>query len=142
MPTNQGAMLSLDMGERRVGVALANPIARMASPLTTLENNDQLIDAIQALIQEHAVDTVIVGLPRGLDGQETAQTQKIRAWVDDFEKQTGRSVILQDEAVTSIQAEQLLKQTKKSYSKEDIDMYAAAEILQDYLNNDLKGIHA
>lgn len=129
------AILALDVGEVRVGVALANPVARMASPLTTLQNNDQLTSDILKLAQENQVGTVVIGLPRGLEGQETAQTQKIRQFSEAFEAATGFRTILQDEAVTSVVAEQKLKEANKPYTKEDIDMYAAAEILQDYLDS-------
>lgn len=131
------AILALDVGEVRVGVALANPIARIASPLTTLQNNEQLIDGINKLVQENQVGTVVVGLPRGLEGQETAQTEKIRQFNAELQEKTGLTTVLQDEAVTSVLAEDHLKKTKKTYTKEDIDMYAAAQILQDYLDNQL-----
>lgn len=129
------AILALDVGAVRVGVALASPVARIASPLTTLANNEQLIDNILKLAQENQVGTVVIGLPRGLEGQETAQTEKIRQFDQEFQAKTGLTTVLQDEAVTSVLAEDHLKQTKKSYTKEDIDMYAAAQILQDYLDN-------
>lgn len=142
MQQTAGVILSLDVGDRRVGVAVANPIARMASPLTTLQNDEKLIDNILTLVREHQATTVVIGLPRGLEGQETAQTEKVRAWADEFKKQAQLNVELQDEAVTSVKAEELLKLTKKSYTKEDIDMYAAAEILQDYIDNQAKRILA
>jgi putative Holliday junction resolvase len=126
-------IMALDVGEKRVGVAIADSVARFASPLTTLSNDDQLLDQLKALITEYSVREIVVGLPRGLEGQETAQTKISRAFNEQLHADVKLPTILQDEAVTSIAAEEKLKASGKPYHKEDIDMYAAAQILEDYL---------
>lgn len=128
-------ILALDVGGRRIGVALASTAARIAAPLTTLDREaSQDIQAdIAKLVSEHQIATVVVGLPRGMGGQETAQTAAIRAFVSELEKKLEVPVVLQDEAGTSLQAEDNLKALGKPYSKADIDASAAAIILNDYL---------
>lgn len=128
-------ILALDVGERRIGVAIANPIARIAQPLTTLQNDDQTFNQLKELLSEHEVGTIVVGLPRGLEGQETGQTKYVREFNEKLKLQTSFKTVYQDETITSVMAEEDLKRTKKSYSKEDIDMYAAAHILQDFLDH-------
>ncbi len=126
------SIIALDVGDKRIGVALASRITRLPRPLTTLIVDGNQIDQIKRLLQEHQADTIVVGLPRGLDGQETAQTAKIR----EFVKQLGdieAEIVMQDEAVTSRQAEDELKDRGKKYRKEDIDALAATYLAEDYL---------
>jgi len=127
------SILAIDVGEVRIGVARADKIAGLATPLTTLRNDDEVFDKIANLCQENNVDTVIVGLPRNLDGQDTPQTSYTRSFADAMQIKTGFKVIFQDEAVTSKQAVSELISRGKAYVKEDIDALAAAYILEDYL---------
>jgi putative Holliday junction resolvase len=78
---------------------------------------------------------IVVGLPRGLDGQETPQTLVVRRFVDDVLEKLAPRVELQDEAATSAVAEERLRQSGKRYRREQIDAEAAAIILQDWLDN-------
>ena len=123
-------ILSLDVGERRVGVAMANVVARFANPLTTLNNSDDIWLDIAKLIADHDIETVVVGLPRNLSGDDTAQTRYARAFA---EKINGVKIAFQDEALTSVKAEDELKIRGKPYEKGDIDALAATYILEDYL---------
>lgn len=124
-------LLSLDIGERKIGIARANTVARIAEPLVTLPNNDGFNQALLDIIKQQEVSTIVIGLPRGLNGQETAQTKYVR----DFVKRLDISVptFFQDEAVTSIAARDILDSRGQQYSKEDIDAVAASIILSDYL---------
>jgi putative Holliday junction resolvase len=128
-----GAIMALDVGERRIGVAVADPIAKIAHPLTTIENNEMVFSTIKDLIINQRIKTVVLGLPRDQEGQETQQTQSVREFAKRLEEELGIEVNFQDESVTSITAEEALKGLNKPYSKEDIDRYAAAYILEDYL---------
>lgn len=124
--------LALDIGRARIGLALANNIARIASPLTFINNDEQVVESLGTIIREHDVQQLVVGLPRGLNGQETEQTE----YVTDFCKQleiTGLPIALQDEAVTSVKAEQELAARGEPYEKGDIDSLSAVYILEDYL---------
>lgn len=133
MPTSLTTILSLDVGNQRIGVASANSIARMASPLITLINTEQVVGEISQLINAEATKTLVVGLPRGLNGQETAQTAIVRDFVERLKKQIDIPIEFQDEALTSQKAEQELAERGKPFSKGDIDALAATYILEDYL---------
>ena len=121
------------MGDVRVGVALATLAARLVQPLTTLKRDDTFFEELRRIIKEEDVGELVVGLPRGLDGQDTAQTETARAFVAELKRQVDLPIHLQDEAVTSVEAEAELKARRKPYSKADIDALAAAYILKDYL---------
>lgn len=129
------SLLALDVGERRIGVAIANVQARIASPLVTLAHDDSVMHDIQMLIDEHAVMVLVVGLPRGLDGQHTQQTMVVEEFKATLERMLTVPVYWQDEAVTSRQAEDELKSRGKPYKKEDIDALSATYILEDFIRD-------
>lgn len=135
------SILSLDIGEQRTGVALANSIALIASPLITLNSPDTLIADVKELIKRHDVKFLVVGLPRNMQGVDTDQTAYVKAIAVTIEEQTGLNVQFIDEALTSVKAEKELKARKKPYQKEDIDMLAATYILEDYLLQHKGGTH-
>ena len=132
MPTPR-SVLALDVGERRVGLALASLQARLASPLTTLERGDNFIEDLQTIIDNEAVGNLVVGLPRGLSGQHTAQTAAVESFAAELRQQLDLPIAFQDEAVTSKQAEAELQARGKPYAAGDIDALAATYILEDYL---------
>lgn len=132
-----GSILALDVGERRIGVALASLQARLPSPLTTLTNGADIADRLHNLVAEHQAQAVVVGLPRGLGGQETGQTASVKDFVAQLKPKLGVPIYMQDEAVTSRQAEAELKGHGKPYSKEDIDSLSATYILEDFLRQEV-----
>lgn len=134
-------ILALDVGAQRIGVATANVIARIASPLVTIPNNESIANTIQRLIAENDVEMLVVGLPRGLDGQETAQTRTVRDFVSSLQQTIGDFPMqFQDEALTSRKAEEELEARGKPYQKGDIDALAATYILDDYLQENAGAI--
>jgi putative holliday junction resolvase len=130
--------LALDVGERRIGVALANAVAKLPAPLTTLDHDDTFMERLSGLIQEHDIGKLVIGLPRGLEGQDTAQTSYVRHFAAKLQQELGIPIILQDEAVTSVQARAELDQKGKTYDKKEIDALAATYILQDFIDTQLK----
>jgi putative holliday junction resolvase len=135
-----GYVLALDVGERRIGVALASTIARIAAPLSTIDRRDETdaFAAIAKLVNENDAETVIVGLPRGMAGQETAQTAYSRDFAAELARHVTVPVVLQEETATSLAAEDRLKSRNKPYEKADIDAMAAAIILEDWLTGNLE----
>ena len=125
--------MALDVGEKRIGVALASAVARLASPYATLENTTGVWEEIESIISREAVDTVVVGLPRNLSGQETQQTHYARNFANKLAGVCDANIVLQDEALTSKQAERELRDRGGDYKKSDIDALAATYILEDYL---------
>mgnify|MGYP003587949376 FL=1 len=128
-------LIALDVGTRRIGVALADSEVKIAIPFTTVEvddDNSSEIEEINEIIVREEIDVMVVGLPRNQSGEETAQSEYTKEFAKNFEFSVSK-IEFQDESLTSIQAENLLKSYKKPYSKGDIDMTAASIILQDYL---------
>lgn len=126
-------VLALDVGGTRIGVAKADAELKFASPLTTLINDERIWDRLAELVAEYNVQTVVVGLPRGLQGQETPQTLICRQFAKNLSEQLKIGLELQDEAMTSVKAEEELRSHGKPYEKADIDALAATYILEDYL---------
>lgn len=124
--------LALDVGAARIGVALANDVARIASPLPALANDADFCDKLRELTSEHHVNQVVVGWPRGLEGQETKQTRYVESFIEKLDL-CGIPVVKQDEALTSVKAEAELKNRGKSFTKGDIDSLSAVYILEDFL---------
>lgn len=136
MPANPdpaGTILALDVGDKRVGVARASLVARLPAPLATLQRGTGFFEQLQQLIAEERAVALVVGLPRGLDGQETGQTKITRSFVDELQEQTDLPVHLQDEALTSRKASKELEANGQPYQRGDIDALAAAYILEDFL---------
>ena len=126
------SLIGLDVGEKRIGVAVADTGVRIAVALTTVEVNGKEIEKIGELVRLEGADTIVVGYPRNQSGEATGQS----AYVEQFVKQLeplAATIVFQDESLTSVIAEQRLKDSGKPYEKGDIDAYAAAIILQDYL---------
>lgn len=125
--------LGLDVGNVRIGVALARSDVRIASPLKTLPNRPEIYEDVAALVREQGATAVVVGWPRGLEGQTTDQTKIVEAFVEHLRQTVGVPVYLQDEALTSRKAEAELQHRKKPFTKEEVDALAATYILEDYL---------
>ncbi len=132
--TKTGTILAFDIGGQRIGVARASTISRLPSPLITLINNEQIFDDIKALLKSEEPIAIVVGLPRGLNGQETEQTAKTRVFGAALEKQLRVPIYYQDEALTSVKAEEELRSNGKPYNKGMVDALAATYILEDFLN--------
>ena len=125
-------LISLDVGEKRIGVAKADTGVRIAFPLTTLEVDGSEVDSIARLAHDEQATTMVVGYPRNQQGEATTQTAFVEAFTQKLSRLTV-PIVFQDESLTSVIAEQRLVAQKKPYTKGDIDAYAATLILQDYL---------
>lgn len=126
--------LALDVGEKRIGVALGDDGVRIAFPFDTVLVDGSEVERITKIILDEKVDTVVVGYPRNQSGEATAQTAFVEAFVGRL-KEIAPPIVFQDESLTSVLAEQRLQSYGKPYSKADIDAQAAALILQDYLEH-------
>lgn len=133
MPKTPDSILALDVGDKRIGVAIANLVAQLPRPLTTLENNGDFIPALQAIIDQEAVGSIVIGLPRGMQGQTTQQTTSTEEFASKLRQQIAIPISFQDEAMTSHKAEAELNARGGDYDKADIDALAATYILEDFL---------
>lgn len=134
--TDFNEALGLDVGEKRIGVARTGSVARLPEPVTTLQNAEGVMAEIDKFITEFATDVVVVGLPRSLEGNETDQTLFSRDFAATLEA-SGKTVILQDEALSSQKADALIKEGiyKRNARGDDVttDEVAACIILEDFL---------
>lgn len=128
-----GSFMAIDVGAKRIGVALASAEARLSRPYGTITGGKTALDDIRDLLSKEAVQALVVGLPRGLEGQETKQTHLVRQFANELASTISIPLHFQDEALTSHHAENELKQRKGNYQKGDIDALAATIILDDFL---------
>jgi putative Holliday junction resolvase len=130
---NNQSIVALDVGERRIGVAKANVVARLAQPLVTIANDEAVITTLQKVITENDVTQLVVGRPRNQQGETTAQTRAVEAFVEQLKKQIEIPISWQDESLTSVNAEAELAQRGQGGDKAAVDALAATYILEDYL---------
>ncbi len=135
MPNNDSVIVAFDVGDRRIGIATAHSSTRLPSPLKTLEHTEHATDELVKLLQEQKAAAVVVGLPRNLEGNDTSQTKLAREFANDLKKNTHLPVYLQDEALTSVKAEQELAERGLPYNKGEVDALAATYILSDFLGD-------
>jgi len=133
VPAPPKSILGLDVGDQRVGVAAASLASRLPRPVITLLRDDGFFAALQGIVEAENTEAIVVGLPRGLSGQHTAQTAAIEAFANELHEHCDLLIHFQDEAVTSKQAEAELEARRKPYKRGDIDALAATYILEDFL---------
>lgn len=135
MPANN--ILALDIGTVRIGVARANLIARIPEALTTIANDENTLSALQEIIAEYEIDTLVVGLPRNMEGLETKQTKYVQEFCEKTLIQLNIPIVFQDETLTSVAAEAELEKPGKITPKANVDARAAEIILDDYLGGQI-----
>jgi putative Holliday junction resolvase len=127
--------VALDIGKVRIGVASNPSGVFIAQPRGVIANDQNVVASIKKLISDEQATVLVVGLPRGLQGQETEQTKYVRDFIQKLQDAISVPIQLQDEAMTSVHAEEELSLRKKPFEKGDIDALAATYILQDYLQS-------
>jgi putative Holliday junction resolvase len=132
--------LGLDVGERRTGVALSDPLGMLASPLLVFELKDEVTDIIFILdlVKKYDVDKIIVGLPQSMNGTLGTQAEKVKVFGENLKQRSPVPVEYRDERLTTVSAKRMLLESgNKKYNKNkkmELDAAAAAVILQSYLN--------
>ncbi|MFC1951611.1 Holliday junction resolvase RuvX [Chloroflexota bacterium] len=133
--------LGLDVGDKRIGVALSDPLGILASPLTTINRGDEKADikAIVDIVVQKGVGQIIVGLPRSMDGGISKQEEKVKDFTMELCSQTQVPVEFRDERLSTVSAKRLIREanTKKTSRRVRDDAIAAAIILQCYLDERL-----
>jgi len=131
--------LALDVGERRIGVALSDETATLATGLDTLTRVGARKDAnaIAALVRRHAPAAVIVGLPLNMDGTAGAQVEKVRAFVDGLKRRIEVPIVERDERLTTVEAHEILRKSGVAWRQRGalLDKVSAVVILQEYLDH-------
>lgn len=136
----KGRILAIDYGEIRVGLAISDPMRIIAAGLTTLivKNDRDAIQQLKAIIREHEVTILIIGLPFDSQGHLSAKAVKIKTFAEALQKETDIPIDFCDERFTSVTAKRMLLETeqkKKRRSKEKIDTLSAVVILRHYMNS-------
>ncbi len=133
--------LGIDFGERRIGLALSDPTGMIAAPLPTLKRRAGKrppIAALAAIVEEHQVEVLIMGLPLTLEGEDSEWTRTVRRVGAALSERTGLRVHYVDERLTSVRAERAVRSLglpkKKREDKERVDAAAAVLILQSWLD--------
>jgi putative Holliday junction resolvase len=134
-----GRTLALDFGDRRIGIALSDPLGLAASPLMTLERTSWArdFDRIRDLVRENEVRRIVVGLPLDMDGGKGARARLTESFMDRLRGATGLPVIPWDERLTTVQAERILLSgdVSRARRRQVVDQVAAVIVLQAYLDS-------
>ena len=132
-------VLGLDYGERRIGLALSDPLGIIASPFTTIDRKKTKdhISQISDIISEKKITSIIVGLPLTLRGNHSKQTVAVLAFIDQLKSELQIPVVSIDERLSSVAAKKSLQAqaVKTGHEKGRVDQTAAAIILQEYLDS-------
>jgi len=132
-------ILGLDVGARRIGVAISDPLGITAQGLETLHRKNKKYDFsyLYRLIRDYSVAEIVVGLPLRMSGVEGAQAEKVQAFADELRKHFKMPVHLWDERLTSVEANRLLRETELSIEKrgQAVDRVAAVLILQGWMDS-------
>ncbi len=129
-------ILGVDIGEKRIGVALADDRAMVAIPLATVPADPDPLEAIVRLVKEQGADVLVVGLPLSMSGALGPQAQKVMALVEELAGRLPIPVEMWDERLSTVEAQRRLG---PRHPKERHDALAAAIVLQSYLDH-LRGL--
>ena len=134
-----GALLGLDLGEKRIGVAFVPAGTTIAFPVKTIEvkGREQVLAQIQKLILEHKAEKVVVGLPITLKGEMGIAAKKRAQEVEWYQSRLAVPVVMWDERLSSKEVERMLisADVSRERRREVIDQLAAQRILQNYLDS-------
>lgn len=131
-------IMGLDVGDRRIGIAMSDPMGWTAQPHSTLHRRNLAadIELLQKLCQEFEVELIVVGLPLNMNGTMGPKALEIQEFGDDLSKKLDLPIEYWDERLTTVSAEKVLLEANVSRQKRRgvIDKLAAVNILQNYLD--------
>lgn len=136
-------VLCLDVGDRRIGVAVSDPTGFLATGLGVIkrdgspESTREAIEKVLDYQRDYAAELIVLGLPRNMDGSIGFQAQKVLDFQEDLKTRYDGEIITWDERLTSVSANQVMaqKKTKVKKRKQEVDKIAACFILQGYLDS-------
>ncbi len=131
--------IGLDVGDKRIGVAMSDPEGILASPVATIsrDSDEMAISAILELVNRHNVQRIVIGFPYSLDGNVGSQASKVKDFIERLAECTEVDIKVQDERLSTKATENLLIEAgiKNSRRKERLDAATAAYILQGFLDS-------
>ncbi len=135
-------IMGLDLGTKTVGVAISDPLLITAQPIETITRKEenklrQTLARIEALIEEHEVEKIVLGYPKNMNDSIGPRALFSEEFKDKLERRTGLEVILWDERLTTVAADEVLIESKvrRENRKKYVDQIAAVFILQEYLDS-------
>ncbi len=131
-------VLALDVGDRRIGLAISDPTGLLASPLGAVERGPSDIEEILQAATDNQADEIVVGLPLTLSGESREQAAKVRRFIRDLERRVDIPIKTVDERLSTVQAQRMLRDAggrRRNRDRGRIDASAAAVILQAYLDS-------
>ena len=136
--SGEGRILALDLGKKRIGLALSDPLGITAQGLPTLERTNirEDLTALAHLAEAHQVTLLLVGNPLHMTGKEGRQTEYARDFAGRLAKKTGIEVQFWDERLTTVEAQRVLRESGISIEKRAraVDRLAAVILLESYLD--------
>ena len=136
-------ILGLDVGSRRIGVAVSDPLGITAQGLETLQRQNKRLDfeKLEKVIRHYQVAEIVVGYPLRMSGAEGVQSEKMQLFAEELRRRFALPVHLWDERLTSAQANRLLRETDMSIKRrgEVVDQLAAVLILQSWMEAKASG---
>ena len=131
-------ILAIDYGEKKVGLALSDPMKIIAKPYKTItnESDGKLINDLNNIIIDKNIDEIVIGLPLTMKNTFSKQTDNVNRFINLLKNKINVKVVVVDERLSSIEAKRSLvnQGIKTGHNKKDVDMTAAALFLQSYLN--------
>jgi putative holliday junction resolvase len=137
LPTS-GYILGLDVGEKRIGTAVSSAIARLPQPSVTVRMSEKAVAEILQLASREGVVQIVVGLPRNMEGGETAQSRTVREFADLLAAHTKLPIVFADESLSSARADEIMK--NNTFKNASQDSLAACFILEEYFASNAKDI--
>ena len=136
---NQGRILALDLGKKRIGLALSDPLGLTAQGLETLERTNIRADLsrLEQVATQNSVSRIVIGNPLHMSGQEGRQAGYARDFGERLQASTGLPVEFWDERLTTVEAQRVLRQSGVSIEKraKAVDRLAAVILLESYLDS-------
>ena len=138
MKENQGRVLGIDYGSKRVGVSVSDPLGILSQGVATLNNDAQLLDRLVGIIQDQNVKTIVVGMPYDLEGGKGAKAIEVDGFIERLRGVTSVDIQTWDESYSSVNAQRAFIESgmkrKKRQQKHRVDEMAARLMLQEYLD--------
>jgi len=130
-------ILALDVGDRRIGISMTDPMQIIASPFSVIDRkvSKNVYNEITDIVKNYSIETIVVGMPITLKGKNSHQTNAVKEFIDELSRKTSTNIETIDERLSSVSAQKELvkKGVKTGHNKGEIDKTAATLILQEYL---------
>jgi len=138
VPSYTKRILGLDYGSKRIGVAVSDPLRIIAQGITVIEQSTGMMDFLQLLVKQYDIGEIVVGMPLTLKGEKGQKAEEVEKFIARIQEAFQIPVIWLDERFTSRLAQETIRsmgvKKKQRQIKKNVDMAAAALILQQYLD--------